>query len=1221
MYSTVNITAKQNEQTTYTNNNLIDSGGCPSSNNNKNVNGLNSFLSNKKFDSKNGYINNIKYSINDIIKNQLFLNNDINDIKDIDGNILVVCNGPKVSPYLRRRNHTDSRMTEWHTEWQSHFPDYIEKTYSKIDKEQYKSRRCDVDLNETTILEFQHSRMSELEASQRKNDWCRNGKKIIWIIDGGDSVDITDVIGHQTKFLEFQKDSWKYKSYINYKSIYIDIKGYIYKINPSDVRTDMIEVVNPVEKSEFIRALKENNVKILFPYIKISSTTIYIDQKGAGNGKTFNIVQLPDIPEFEHYDDLIYTTKAHSAKQVIFDEIKSQISRGLFTNIVFPKNNIMNKITFISESEDDTEEPIEEKNTKMTSKEFNKIETKQKKYVINFINNKLKKEGKIFIGTIDSLNCAIYNKNNKIKEGTDKFINIVRSIIDNDIKDKITYAGESVKFNKKTLIICDEMQDVHEDYMKALIKLAREKGVDIYVVGDKLQSISIKENAFTFLENPLPDIINTKRLDVLNISRRFTHHQLINFNCHMIPFDRFELPEPTPYQLDNSEGIALTFIEGQTIYNTEKDEDKINIEVDKLMKDYKKEVEENSRKPKDFLVVTPVISRNLLIDALHMAIREYWRDKNNDNDNDYKDKKYSFIHRSEEGSSIDLRESEESTRIVSIHSSKGDGRPVVFAIGITEQALKLFSGGERNLIFYSLLNVATTRQELKLYFRVEPNNDYIHEKIMKFIDINPIFDYCIQNITPSFNIKNNVRLTKTLLMHNWDSGWNELQDNIIIHTNNNSNELTEDNSLNIFAEKQNIDMKHHNIRYSLFYIINILTVFNTLLKEDDTIQKQPLYQILNKISTIHLEYCDTQKEYYKLLSNKEYKEILLPILKYKNKNGDYKTYSDLLKETILKVQNKIKLKLKLKTYEPFTFLELLVLYHLIEIYENRQYSTCNISDLYDIIDIYEKTDKNIKEKYISLHYEQINPIISEINKQYPNIKYLLNHPVYYEGHSTSYNVFKRFTILGIHEGSVIIFYIKPQLNDMNYKDVMYESIFNEYIIKNVQKLNKEGEPSNNYNKFNGKNILHCVLTLDNDNKPYYFDWKDLIDEQKDIIVNILKKNIISHYKSNNYQVYQFYKHYKHEYKETAKNEQGIISNIIDKYVLIQSEKTKFSKISFPTYIRDFLNEMKSNIKRAKKRNKITNVLEEYDNKDHFYSELNICIEDDIRRYLGIDEDN
>ena len=62
------------------------------------------------------------------------------------------------------------------------------------------------------------------------------------------------------------------------------------------------------------------------------------------------------------------------------------------------------------------------------------------------------------------------------------------------------------------------------------------------------------------------------------------------------------------------------------------------------------------------------------------------------------------------------------------------------------------------------------------------------------------------------------------------------------------------------------------------------------------------------------------------------------------------------------------------------------------------------------------------------------------------------------------------------------------------------------------------------------------------------------------------------------------------------------------------------KISFLTYIREFLNEMKSTNKRANKRNKITNVLEEYDNKDHFYSELNMCIEDDIRRYLGIDED-
>jgi ATP-dependent exoDNAse (exonuclease V) beta subunit len=59
----------------------------------------------------------------------------------------------------------------------------------------------------------------------------------------------------------------------------------------------------------------------------------------------------------------------------------------------------------------------------------------------------------------------------------------------------------------------------------------------------------------------------------------------------------------------------------------------------------------------------------------------YWNKKNK-NDTFIR---YAIFHKSEEGSSIQLSESEEATRLVSIHTSKGDGRNVVFVIGLTEQ--------------------------------------------------------------------------------------------------------------------------------------------------------------------------------------------------------------------------------------------------------------------------------------------------------------------------------------------------------------------------------------------------------------------------------------------------------------------------------------------------------------------------------------------------------
>ncbi len=50
-----------------------------------------------------------------------------------------------------------------------------------------------------------------------------------------------------------------------------------------------------------------------------------------------------------------------------------------------------------------------------------------------------------------------------------------------------------------------------------------------------------------------------------------------------------------------------------------------------------------------------------------------------------------FLHKNDEGKSINLKESENATRIMSIHASKGTGCEVVFLLGINEQTLRVFS--------------------------------------------------------------------------------------------------------------------------------------------------------------------------------------------------------------------------------------------------------------------------------------------------------------------------------------------------------------------------------------------------------------------------------------------------------------------------------------------------------------------------------------------------
>ena len=386
---------------------------------------------------------------------------------------------------------------------------------------------------------------------------------------------------------------------------------------------------------------------------------------------------------------------------------------------------------------------------------------------------------------------------------------MAQSIIDDELRCSkdgiINYATNNIKLNKKLLLIGDEMQDLSEEYIKAIIKITRDRYVDFYGVGDLLQSISIKKNSFRFLcKNELPnDTINIIKFNPSNICRRFNNKELINFVNLMIPFknQEYNLPEIQSSNITEYKN-SLTIFSGITIFATDKDEVKIKEEIEKIMEFYNYEVIKNNYKPNDFLIVTPYTNKNPLVDYLNNEIRTYWNKKYND----FNYNKYSVFHKSDTGSSIDLSESDEATRIVSIHSSKGDGRPVVFLIGINESVLKLFSYETNNLIYDSLFHVALTRMKKKLYIRFEENNDDIHHKIMKYFEKNNIS----HNFKPCLKINNKNKI-ENLVCINIEKNFNILRENIINFTNYNNLEITEK-----LENKNIIDMKHHLIRYIIY---------------------------------------------------------------------------------------------------------------------------------------------------------------------------------------------------------------------------------------------------------------------------------------------------------------------------------------------------------------------------------------------------------------------
>ena len=108
------------------------------------------------------------------------------------------------------------------------------------------------------------------------------------------------------------------------------------------------------------------------------------------------------------------------------------------------------------------------------------------------------------------------------------------------------------------------------------------------------------------------------------------------------------------------------------------------------------------------------MKNNIIASELQTKIQEYWLEKEAEGNDEYT--QYVYLHKHTEGTVINTKDSINSTRIMSIRSSKGDGRKVTFILGVTEDSLKIVSNKQRGLVYESYLHVALTRAKNQIYF-------------------------------------------------------------------------------------------------------------------------------------------------------------------------------------------------------------------------------------------------------------------------------------------------------------------------------------------------------------------------------------------------------------------------------------------------------------------------------------------------------------------------
>ena len=921
-------------------------------------------------------------------------------------------------------------MSQWHKDWQNMF----ETTEVTVDCHG-RNRRADVMIADLCV-EFQHSRITSEEVCARNQDWSSVGKKVIWVVDGTGESFLN--MSNDRVFVDFVS-TWKYESFLTCDRVFIHNGDYVYELIPKYVKSQITELF-VIPMNEFIHQLKSGVLE--FPTREHVCTKVFVKQQGAGNGKTFGIVQLIQNPEFEHVNTFIYLTKQHSAKTVIKSEIEDQRKRG-YLHVSDLSDAILSN----------------------------------KKYIITFRHNETDK--KIIIGTFDSFIYALGNKNIKC---LDMFKSMVRGIIDDELRctknGSVSYTTR-VRLNKRLLLVGDEMQDLDDTYAKALLKISREKYVDFYAVGDLLQSISLRHNAMTYLSTYEFDesIFAMERITPVNENRRIapaSRYSMIPFINQMVPFEKFNLP---PIESGNNNPVsvdsAVSFIHGEEAYQ---DECKINQEVDKLMTHYAYEVNHHDRKPNDFLIVSSFVKKNPLMEAFHTAIREFWEHR----ERTHKYINWSVFHKSEEGTSIDLEESKDATRIVSIHSSKGDGRPVVFVLDMIESVFVNYSNIPNNLVYESLLHVAITRAKEKMYIY------YIPEKRC---DISRRFAGYDKTYTPGAYSFQSIprRVDLKQLIQDKEHVYDRLQPLLAFPDLGETN--THDNCI--------IDMKHHILRGITQYNITLLCILDLFGKSND----HQITKVIADIRKYDIVECESAA-YFKRIQMKNNKTIMhethtIPIMRYKSFGGDYQEYLDRIMCSVRRIQ-KIPMH---KLIHKLGTIDLLVLGHLIQLYLQGHFTIFPIADLYDMIHLFSDATPDEKEEYKRIHHKKLNGIhrrVSILHAEYPRMKFAIENPVMYHNGCGDFDLYHVFPMIGRDEHTVLLCVIQPQINALNLNQTVLNAAFYTHLARNST---KSAEGIHRFD-FKDKRIRVCVLAFEHD--PVYID---MSDEHEDLFRETLREEL------------------------------------------------------------------------------------------------------------------
>ena len=1027
---------------------------------------------------------------------------------------------------------------KWHNMMENKFPKQMRevKFYcSSIDSNT--CRRADICLNDIRTCEIQHSYISENEIIKRCKDWKKFGKQIIWLIDGNEGVEL-DKLSTGTYIIIF-KTIWKYKSFIEtYDFILLEKDELVFKIELNKIKSGMIELKEAKTLEETINYLKTKpeNIWDFWSDENVVKSVLGVYQQGAGNGKTYGIWK--SIIENVNRKTYIIVTKQHSAKTVIYQELIDQKTRFINGGECFHIKKM----------------------------EHNSECNTEKHYVIKYTNKQSKRECIVIIGTIDSF-C--YNLSHSNAKGANFFKGIIDNMIDKGAtkinNGNMKFGGQSIQLSKECEIWIDEVQDLPENYFYAMIKLMYETSCYINIVGDKLQSLEFSNNFLTkIVIKGLPNIkldikqpINKNRcIKVTNMEREINK---------LIRFDKFELPiiecDIEIVKENNTEPIKI--IDSPVIYANDTGKGKIESVCNTIMDMYIYEIETNDYSPNDFLIIFPIMKNNVMAPELQSKIQEYWINKRGG-----KYTQYVYLHKHTNGTVINTNDSINATRIMSVRSSKGDGRKVVFILNVTERSLKIVSNKENGLVYESYLHVALTRAKNQIYFGLTKNNDEIHKRFR-----NIGYVECLPEIDKKIGLeKINELINKDKLI------------DLLIRNGVRFNNIIETEVK--ITHGETVDWGYHCIKYHTFYYNVILNIVNNK-KQNFSQKNSELFVKLRIISNLTINTYNV-KEFYEFLNTYQYKDIPhFPLCKFSDK-PEYNKYYKKIKYTLQIVQKNI----QTETLDKLNVYESIILTYMIQIQSSQKYSEMSPVDLYNITYFFENNTN--KEKELLNNIGNIKNIIDKSGiKNYKNINWNIFKQIEINSKIDNFKINKfQFPIIGKNETEIIHIVLKTTINKLNFWDIIIEILLERFLI-----YNPKSEKDNQ--RFKDKKIYTYIFLLDT-NSFIKIDWnwdKLLKTDIKKELYKIMK----SHYKHTHADIYKHFIHKKNNSVLWKKDPSEIIKCIINEYIDIKR---------CPNYIIQFFQSIKGKMEDG----------EDYEyiyNKSTFKKKLKTKLKDYIKKYLDL----